>query len=358
MKLLFIFLTIYCVSLFAQCTGVPTSGGTNAYKTVSCYDTVKVASSLNTVTADTVSVTKLTITSGTTIQGITTVSGDISSADWSSAGTDNGIKIRWTPARLTNTTSSGTAARLNGPIIGGDTLYATSSSTYTETATLRIKQFISGTNVTQGTRLSLICDGGINITTGSITMAGNVNFSGATRNIGTTDANTFNIRTNGTSRVSALSGGQVGIGITVPTPTAQLHLAASTTAASTGSLKLNEGSRQSSAEDGTVNYVANNLEFTETSTVYTLAKTLTNTATLNFPSTIAGASSDLTITITGAADADVTALGLPNAAVVANGVYTAWVSAADTITVRFTNTNLVTTLDPASASFRVSLTKY
>lgn len=37
----------------------------------------------------------------------------------------------------------------------------------------------------------------------------------------------------------------------------------------------------------------------------------------------------------------------------ANGVFTAWVSAADVVTVRFTNTNLVTSLNPASATFNV-----
>ncbi len=82
-------------------------------------------------------------------------------------------------------------------------------------------------------------------------------------------------------------------------------------------------------------------------------KMLTGSAALNFGDTAAGASADLTIAVTGAVVGNVVALGVPHAATVANGVFTAWVSAADVVTVRFTNTNLVTSLNPASATFNV-----
>lgn len=141
-------------------------------------------------------------------------------------------------------------------------------------------------------------------------------------------------------------------------PSAFVHIAPSTTVAGTASLKLGEGSRQTSAEDGTINYVANNLEFVETTTVYTLAKTLTATATLDFGSTAAGVATDLTITVTGAADGDAVTIGVPNGSTVANGVFTGWVSAANTVKIRFANTNLVTTLDPASGTFRAVVIKY
>jgi len=140
--------------------------------------------------------------------------------------------------------------------------------------------------------------------------------------------------------------------------TAKVHLRATTTAANTASLKINEGSRQTTPEDGTINYVSNNLEFVETSTVYTLAKTLTNTATLDFGNTAAGTVSDLTITVTGAADGDAVSVGAPNGSTVANGSFTAWVSSANTVTVRFANNSLVTAYDPASGTFRVSVVKY
>lgn len=82
------------------------------------------------------------------------------------------------------------------------------------------------------------------------------------------------------------------------------------------------------------------------------------TATLDFPNTVAGACSDLTVTVPGAVSGDVVALGVPAASVPANGSYFAWVSAADTATVRFANNDLVTAYDPASGVFRVAVTRY
>lgn len=84
---------------------------------------------------------------------------------------------------------------------------------------------------------------------------------------------------------------------------------------------------------------------------------ITESATLNFPSTVAGTSSTLTITVTGAADGDVVAIGIPNGSTATNGVYTAWVSAANTVTIMFTNTNTITAIDPASGTFRVTVFK-
>ena|SRR5688572_9837721 len=152
-----------------------------------------------------------------------------------------------------------------------------------------------------------------------------------------------------------LTNGNVGIGIA--TPSAMLHLPASTTAASTASLKINEGSRQTAAEDGTINYVSNNLEFVETSTVYTIAKTLTGTATLNFGSVASLGNETLTITVTGAADGDVVSIGVPNGSMTAGLVFTSWVSASNTVSVQCYNST-VAPIDPASGTFRASVTKY
>lgn len=84
------------------------------------------------------------------------------------------------------------------------------------------------------------------------------------------------------------------------------------------------------------------------------ATTLSGSATLNFPSTLATAVADLTITVTGAADGDVVILGVPNAAITATSTYTAWVSAANTVSIRFSPK---ATEDPASATFKVKIIK-
>lgn len=84
---------------------------------------------------------------------------------------------------------------------------------------------------------------------------------------------------------------------------------------------------------------------------------LTATTTLDFPSTAAGTSSDLTITVTGATDGNPVIPGYPNASTLANGSFSAWVSAANTVTIRFTN-NSSGALNPASGTFRATVLKY
>jgi hypothetical protein len=148
------------------------------------------------------------------------------------------------------------------------------------------------------------------------------------------------------------------VGISQSTPTARLHLAAGTATASTAPLKFNSqgASLLNPVEPGAVEFNGTNLLFTPSTTRHTVNHGLPGSATLNFPSTLTMLSADLTITVTGAADGDVVSLGVPNAAVNANTFYSAWVSAANTVTVRFNNYS-IGTVDPASALFKVFVTK-
>lgn len=81
-------------------------------------------------------------------------------------------------------------------------------------------------------------------------------------------------------------------------------------------------------------------------------------AALNFPNTAAGSASDLTITVTGAAPGDIVNLGVPNGSLPnganSNENFSAWVSAANTITVRYHN-NTGGASDPASGTFAVQV---
>ena len=87
-----------------------------------------------------------------------------------------------------------------------------------------------------------------------------------------------------------------------------------------------------------------------------IAKVLSATATLDFGNTSTLTSTDLTITVTGAAVGDSVAIGLP-AAPDANGCFTGWVSAANTVTVRFNNYS-AGSIDPASATYRATVTQF
>ena len=77
---------------------------------------------------------------------------------------------------------------------------------------------------------------------------------------------------------------------------------------------------------------------------------------LDFGSTGAQNSADLTLTVTGAADGDSVSLGVPNSAVNANSCFTAWVSASNTVTVRFNNYSSGA-IDPASGTFKATVIK-
>lgn len=90
------------------------------------------------------------------------------------------------------------------------------------------------------------------------------------------------------------------------------------------------------------------LKITSSGTACT--KLLSATAALDFGSINAAASADLTITVTGAAVGDAVHLGLP-AAPTAGIVFNAFVSAADTVTVRATNITAAP-VDPVSATYR------
>lgn len=80
---------------------------------------------------------------------------------------------------------------------------------------------------------------------------------------------------------------------------------------------------------------------------------LAASATLDFPSTSAGGTQDLTISVTGAADGDPVSLGVPNGSV-GSGIYFAWVSASNTVTVRFYNPT-GGSINPTSGTFKVKV---
>ena len=174
--------------------------------------------------------------------------------------------------------------------------------------------------------------------------------SGATPPISTTASNQLSI-----GNWIYGDNGKIGIGVTAPT--AKLQLAAGTATASTAPIKLTSGTNLTTPENGAVEYDGTNYFVTSSSTRYTLAKTLTATSSLNFSSTSAQSSADLTITVTGAADGDPVNLGVPNAAMNNNSTFSAWVSAANTVTIRFNNYSSGI-IDPASGTFRVSVAKY
>ena len=91
--------------------------------------------------------------------------------------------------------------------------------------------------------------------------------------------------------------------------------------------------------------------------VYGPAKILNASATLDFPNIGSNSFADLTISVTGAADSDVVSLGVPNAVMGSNLIWTCWVSAPNTITVRATNPS-GGAHNPPSGLFKVMITQF
>ncbi len=83
--------------------------------------------------------------------------------------------------------------------------------------------------------------------------------------------------------------------------------------------------------------------------------TLSAQATLDFASIASNQSEDLTITVTGASLGDVVALGIPDVAT-SEGVIFGWVSADNTVTVRFHNSS-GGNHDPEAGVFKVLVFK-
>jgi len=161
------------------------------------------------------------------------------------------------------------------------------------------------------------------------------------------------------TRLKIQANGRISLGSNVAGLTAQAHLYlanGSNTLAPFG-IYLTGADVLATPVAGTMEAKVDTLYWTGNDAVRTqLARTLYRSATLDFGSTAAQNSTDLTITVTGAADGDIVSVGMPNASTNANSCFTAWVSAANTVTVRFNNYS-GGTIDPASGTFKVRVFK-
>ena len=146
--------------------------------------------------------------------------------------------------------------------------------------------------------------------------------------------------------------GLLAIGMTAPT--AYVDIIGGTTA--NASLRMRSGVAPTSPNLGDHWYDGTNFFVRATTRNDQIARVLTASATLDFPNTSNDDTSDLTIAVTGAAIGDCVALGTTNPGALVDSYYTAWVSAVDTVTVRFGNLG-GGAKNPASATFKVTVFK-
>lgn len=86
---------------------------------------------------------------------------------------------------------------------------------------------------------------------------------------------------------------------------------------------------------------------------------ITGSATIDFGSTASQRSSTQTMIVAGASIGDPVFLSIPAEAIVGNigGIFIPYVSAADTVSIRFINPDTGSALDPASGVFTASVFK-
>lgn len=275
-----------------------------------------------------------------TVRGVITTGTQIIAGNKSLTGVTT-LSTGWTTGSFAfGATASPSVARVN--ILSANTsgLYIINSSTPSASTGGFARLMNSGTPSADGQRIAGII-AGTNPTGSTFRTSANIEFYA--------DGGAW---TDGTSQPTRITFGT--------TPTGSATIVTRMTISQAGNVSMTQGLTVSGnttfAANGTP--AAGNIPMgTDASGNWTWTQLLKNTATLDFPSTLATTSSDLTITVTGAALGDVVSLGVPNGSVVAGTSYSAWVSATNTVTVRLSNFSAVSA-DPASGSFKVYVFKF
>lgn len=164
----------------------------------------------------------MTMASGTTfLSPQIMLSGNISSAAW----TTSGIGLAAVARTITDTSSSGTVAAAYTNVLGGNTIAASNSTTFTDYASLFLNTPSAGTNVTITNSFSLVTAGAVKFG-GNLTLnagtANGIGYLNANKIVTTGSALTFdgtNFATTGTASATKLipTGGTVsGNGMYLP----------------------------------------------------------------------------------------------------------------------------------------------
>lgn len=270
---------------------------------------------------------------------------------------------------------SGTATANQLLLSGASAAPAWSTATYPATTTINQLLYSSATNTVAG---ATTCNSGIwttssgGVPTCATTFTSASGFSQFDNNVVTYGGTGTHLFVRGdTSNDQAIFGVGASVGkafeivdsanytadcTTGDATTPTLYVHSSTTCATT---KLKDVAIWHDDTDGNVKAETGNLKLASASgsgvsiNAGTAIKGhLNNSATLDFGNLAAVGCEDLTITVTGAADGDVVDIGVPNGSMVTGGWYTGWVSATNTVSIRFC---VLTTGNPASGTFSASV---
>lgn len=127
------------------------------------------------------------------VNGVVTTSLTLQSNISAPAWTTSGIKLKGGASTLTDTTSSGTVAAAYTNVLGGNTVAASNSTTFTDYISTYISDPVVGTNVTitnkwsLGTQGAIKAGGAVNAPAYQLSSSGVITESGTTRTLSATD---------------------------------------------------------------------------------------------------------------------------------------------------------------------------
>tara|TARA_R110002049_G_scaffold2557_5_gene18972 strand:+ start:5994 stop:7175 length:1182 start_codon:yes stop_codon:yes gene_type:complete len=152
-------------------------------------------------------------------------------------------------------------------------------------------------------------------------------------------------------RLSVRSNGNVGF--TEPNPTATIHVRAGSAAANSAPLKFTSGTNLSTPEAGAMEFDGSNLYFTPNASRQVLLKGYANTSSINFPGISSGSTVESTVTISGAKTSNSCNCS-PDGSIEAGLIWSCYVSAANTVTVRMFNTT-GSVINPAIKNWKITV---
>jgi hypothetical protein len=243
---------------------------------------------------DNIKVGGIVLQGGANEGGSLTFQGDIRKAAW----TTDGVRHISVASTLTDTTSTGTVAAAYTNVIGGNTIAAVSSATYTEYGTMWVKTPTAGTNVTFTNRYSVVTDGAVKFG-GTLKQVGAATFDSTVDVTGNVNVNSNKFNVTAANGNTAIAGTLAVTGGTTLSSTLAVNSAVSTLnggISSSGTVTLTGGVSMSGTVDvqelrettvdvtlasnvGTLDWTAGNIYYIGTAPTGAMTFNVTNVPT-------------------------------------------------------------------------------